>query len=268
MEEVLGKIDIEKIINISRVAGKKILETHEEKDIEFELKDDNSPLTLADKKSHDLIVDNLKELYPSMPILSEEEKETPYKTRRGWDYYWLIDPLDGTKEFVKKIPEFTVNIALIYQKQPIMGVIYTPLKDDFYYAVKGSGAYKIDSRNTRSLLEITGETPGNKITVVASRFHRTKELEEYIDKLKSQFKEVELTSIGSSLKFCLVAEGKADVYPRLGLTMEWDTAAGQIIVEEAGGRVIDQSTNEPMRYNKKSLLNNYFIVYGISNRVL
>ncbi len=262
--EELQNIDTEKIISLAKKAGEKVLEVYNDEEIAVQYKEGDFPLTLADQKSQDIIKNSLKELYPEIPILAEEEKEITYEERKDWPTFWLVDPLDGTKEFVNKIPEFTVNIALIYQNKPILGVIYTPATDVTFTSKIGAGAFKIDSAGNKERLEIKKEEDINKLKIIASRFHKTKELEDYVEKLKQKYKEVDYVSIGSSLKFCLIAENKAHIYPRLAPTMEWDTAAGQLIVEESGGKVIDLKTNQPMLYNKESLVNNYFIVFNKS----
>lgn len=273
----------------AKAAGDAILEVYD-RDFDVEHKDDGSPLTLADRCSHEIIVDYLKTLPPEqLPVLSEEGKDIPYEERKNRDYYWLVDPLDGTKEFIKRNGEFTVNIALIHKDRPVFGVIYIPVKDTFYFASEGFGAYKLEgSGKVESLkfgvkadeevikdllseiikdstgLPVTGKgLPSTSyrsgITIIGSRSHVTKEFEEFVDEMKKKYAEVEFISAGSSLKFCLVAEGKADIYPRFGPTMEWDTAAGQAILEQAGGCVLDVETKKRMSYNKENLLNHWFI---------
>ncbi len=272
-------------------AGKVILEVYNS-DFAIEHKDDESPLTLADKQSHESIVNALKQPMTantlSFPLLSEEGNDIPYNERKRWEYFWLVDPLDGTKEFIKRNGEFAVNIALIHRNRPVLGCIYIPVQDIFYFATVNLGAYKlVNGQNVagdvsiKELLDASQKLPlsaGSKesahrdsrhaieknipLTVVGSRSHATKELSEFVDKIKEKCGEVEFLSAGSSLKFCLVAEGKADVYPRFGPTMEWDTAAGQAIIEQAEGRVLDIQTKEPLKYNKLSLLNPFFVVSG------
>ena len=235
-------------------AGEKILEVYEQADFEVEAKDDKSPLTLADRKAHECICKYLDST--EIPILSEEGREIPFSERNAWKYFWMVDPLDGTKEFIKKNGEFTVNIALIHQQEVIMGVVYSPVLQKLYYAQNGKGAYLKENNAITALKTSKNETPPTR--VVASRSHLNDDTKQFIE----QYAEVEILSMGSSLKFMLVAEGKADVYPRLAPTMEWDTAAAQIVVEEAGGKVINFETKEKMRYNKENLLNSHFIVYG------
>jgi 3'(2'), 5'-bisphosphate nucleotidase len=250
------------LLTVAKDAGQAILEVYNT-DFTVERKEDKSPLTLADKSSHDIITGHLKKHYP-YPVLSEEGRDIPYEERRGWDQFWLVDPLDGTKEFIKKHGDFTVNIALIHRGRPVLGVIFIPATGVFYHAVKGEGSFKIENGETERLPLRAGR---DRLTIVGSRSHVTKELEDYIKAMRNTYGEIDAISIGSSLKFCMVAEGKADVYPRLGPTMEWDTAAGQIIVEEAGGQVVEFETREPLRYNKQNLLNPFFLAFRGSRYV-
>jgi 3'(2'), 5'-bisphosphate nucleotidase len=212
-------------------------------------------LTLADRRSHEILSTWLEKESP-FPVLSEEGKHIPYEERKHWEYYWLIDPLDGTKEFISRNGEFTVNIALIHQDRPLLGVIYLPVSGVVYYAQEGEGAFKLESGTTTRLC-VSRRREG--LVVVGSRSHGTPQLSEYVDRVRDRYGEVRFASRGSSLKFCLVAEGAADIYPRLGPTMEWDTAAGQIIVEEAGGRVVESESGCRMRYNKQELINPFFV---------
>jgi len=240
-----------------------------------ELKGDRSPLTLADRRSHEIISGHLQALEKSLPLLSEEGRDIPYKERKLWEYYWLVDPLDGTKEFIKKNGEFTVNIALMFRDRPVMGVVLLPVKDILYFAAEEIGAFKISDtlwiKNRPSLSELQGnaqrlpiKTEGGErtFTAIASRSHLSDETSSYLETLKKEHGGIRTISAGSSLKFCLVAEGTADVYPRFAPTMEWDTAAGQAIVEHAGGAVLKYETGVPLRYNKENLLNPWFIVKG------
>jgi 3'(2'), 5'-bisphosphate nucleotidase len=249
-------IDLEKIVTIAKEAGEKILEIYHS-DVEVEIKDDQSPLTAADKASHNLITEKLNELYPDIPILSEEGIDIPFEERSKWDQFWLVDPLDGTKEFIKKNGEFTVNIALIKNNQPILGVVYLPVTEEVYYASKEQGAYKC-SKDQVIELQVPQISKGDTLKIVESRSHPSEDLIILKDKLQ---KDYSLSSLqkGSSLKICAVAEGLADIYPRLGPTMEWDTAAGHAVVEAAGGIVMDIQGNS-LQYNKLSLRNDYFIV--------
>lgn len=245
-------------------------------DFAVEQKDDKSPLTLADKRSHEIIMDVLEQTdifhKKTAPVLSEEGRDIAYDDRRKWEYFWLVDPLDGTKEFVKRNGEFTVNIALIHNHKPVLGIIHVPVKDVFYFAATQLGSYKLegsatltDSLTTKELIEKSKRLPlGNHekrpFTVVGSRSHTSEEFSGFVKQLNEKYGNVEFLTSGSSLKLCLVAEGTADVYPRFGPTMEWDTAAGQAIVEQTAGTVIEIQTGKPLRYNKDNLLNPFFIV--------
>ena len=256
-------------------AGVAILDVYDS-DFAVEQKEDKSPLTLADKKSNEIIENVLEQTVTvnnsTVPILSEEGKEISYEDRKNWEYFWLVDPLDGTKEFVKRNGEFTVNIALIHKQKPVLGIIYIPVKDVFYFAAKDFGTYKLenseiltDDLSIEQLIDKSQKLPldnNNKtsFTVIGSRSHTSEEFSEFMKRLNEKYENIEFISSGSSLKLCLVAEGKADVYPRFGPTMEWDTAAGQAIVEQAEGTVMDTQTNEPLSYNKSNLLNPFFIV--------
>ena len=263
MAGCIAKIDIEKVILIAREAGGKIMDVYKNENLFVEKKEDSSPITLADKLSHLLITERLSTYYPDIPVVSEEES-VDYSTRKDWQHFWLVDPLDGTKEFISRNGEFTVNIALISEHEPVLGAIYVPVMQETYYAVKGSGAYKIERDGRRVHLKTAEGVKDGSVTVVASRSHNTKEVEEYVAELKKKFKSVDYVSAGSSLKFCLVAEGKAQIYPRLGPTMEWDTAAGQIIVEEAGGALVDKMSLKSISYNRERLVNSSFIVSASS----
>ncbi len=244
------------LLEISREAGKAVLDVYHS-DFAVENKEDHSPLTLADKKSHEILSAFLSK-NSSFPVLSEEGKDIPYRKRKNWERFWLIDPLDGTKEFIKRNGEFTINVALIRRGKPVAGIIYAPVKDVLYHAAKGKGVYKIEGGKTSRLPDKNGN---GTLTVAGSRSHGTRELEEYVQGLRERYGEVAFLPAGSSLKFCLVAEGLADIYPRLGPTMEWDTAAGQVIVEEAGGSVVEWGSTRPLEYNKENLLNPHFIAF-------
>jgi 3'(2'), 5'-bisphosphate nucleotidase len=243
-------------IEIAIEAGRKIMEIYES-DFAVEHKDDNTPLTAADTAAHNIIDAGLRELTPDLPILSEESTGVPFSERARWQRYWLVDPLDGTREFVKRNGEFTVNIALIDQHQPVLGIVYAPALGVYYYACHGQGAWKRDAVNQPVRLHCR-RWPGDRAIIAGSRSHRGASLETFLANLG----EYELIPMGSALKSCLVAEGKADIYPRLGPTSEWDTAAAQCVVEEAGGRITDTAM-QPLRYNTKdSLLNPYFFASG------
>ena len=247
-----NKVKIEDLKNIALKAGEIIMEIYK-KDFMVDYKDDKSPLTQADLKSNELICSELNRLYPNIPIMSEENKQISYEIRKDWEYYFCVDPIDGTKEFIKKNDEFTVNIALIKNNTPIMGVVYAPALDELYWA-DGINSYK----NSDKLPLKTNQNPKEKLFVVASKSHLSVETQEFIDKLDS--KKIEQVSKGSSLKLCMVAEGVADVYPRLAPTMEWDTAAADAIVRCAGKMTYQYENNKPMVYNKKDLLNPWFVV--------
>ncbi|CAA6827555.1 MAG: 3'(2'),5'-bisphosphate nucleotidase (EC [uncultured Sulfurovum sp.] len=250
---MLEKVDLEKVVTIAREAASAIMEIYQ-KDFSVEYKFDDSPLTEADLKSNEIICNALMALYPNIPILSEENKTVAYEERKLWECFWLIDPIDGTKEFIKKNDEFTINIALIKKGIPVLGVVFAPAIDEMYVAKKGEGAFK----NGVKLPLIQNNNLKEKIFVVASKSHLSLETQEFIDSLES--KSIEQVSKGSSLKLCMVAEGVADIYPRLASTMEWDTAAAHAIVLESGKEVIQFETKEALTYNKKDLLNPWFMV--------
>ena len=256
---MLDKIDINKLLPIAKDAGKAIMEIYR-KPIEVEQKSDDSPLTLADRESNRIILEGLNKFYPEIPYISEETKQLPYNERKDWEYFWLIDPLDGTKEFIKRNGEFTVNIALIHKNTPVLGVVYLPDKDIFYYAKKGNGSYKIEGSASAQKINARILEDKKQIVIMGSRSHGNQELEDYVNQKKNEYENVEFIPAGSSLKFTLIAEGKADIYPRLGPTMEWDTAAAHAIVLESGKQVLKYGTNEPLEYNKENLLNPWFIV--------
>jgi len=252
---MLNQIDIQDIVTIAKEAGDVIIQVYKQ-DFEVEYKKDSSPLTLADKKANDIIEGGLNKLSVNFPILSEEGKEIPYKDRRQWEYFWLVDPLDGTKEFVKKNGEFTVNIALIHKDTPVLGVVYAPALDVCYWAKQGEGAFKDGQK-----LPIKTVNQRNTYKIIASRSHMSNETQMFIDAIDTQ-KEKELISIGSSLKICLVAEGEADIYPRLGPTMEWDTGAAHAVVIESGRglKKYKDGKHSKHKYNKVDLLNQWFLV--------
>jgi len=257
---MINSININDIITIAREAGEAILKVYE-KDFEVETKADNSPLTEADKNANDVIVKGLQEKYPDIPIISEETKTVDYSQRKDWKAFWLVDPLDGTKEFIKKNGEFTVNIALMENGEPVLGVVYVPVQNTTYYGIKGEGAFKIDANGKTEIGNGTKHySEKDSILVVASRSHLSEAVEEFVAKLKNEGKAVEFLSAGSSLKLCLVAEGKADVYPRFGPTMEWDTGAAHAVAAAAGRSVLNAESRQPLQYNKENLLNPWFIV--------
>lgn len=245
-------------IDAALEAGKEIMRIYldSKQDFGIEKKVDNSPVTLADKAAHTCIVRHLEPT--GIPVLSEEGAHLPYEVRRAWHRVWVVDPLDGTKEFIKKNGEFTVNIALVEDGSPVLGVIYLPATEVLYTGVVGEGAWK-EMRGNREILN--GKSPNGKcFTIVASRSHMSPETEEYISQMRRKYDDIRIVSGGSSLKICLVAEGTADVYPRLAPTMEWDTAAGDAIARAAGKIVVDARTGQPLIYNKPDLHNPWFIV--------
>lgn len=258
-------------INSSVAAGKAILEVYESLDMQVEKKADDSPLTLADRRSHDIIMDGIGGF--GIPVLSEEGRNIPFAERNGWQRMWIVDPLDGTKEFIKRNGEFTVNIALAENGIPTMGVIFVPVADTLYFADLDMGAFKIDTISQRDMDENRLEPllvnatrlplprdPDRAYTIMGSRSHATPELEAYVESMRHKYGEVVFISAGSSLKICRVAEGMADRYPRLGPTMEWDTAAGQAIAVASGARVVRHDDGKSLAYNKENLLNPWFIV--------
>ncbi|HAQ72214.1 MAG TPA: 3'(2'),5'-bisphosphate nucleotidase [Flavobacteriales bacterium] len=253
------------LIEASLKAGEEILRVYA-KDFQVETKSDESPLTEADKNAHLAIMSFLEQT--GLPILSEEGKHMDYSERKDWNQFWLVDPLDGTKEFVKKNGEFTVNIALIENGLPVYGIIYAPVLKKLFVGNVWNEAWIAENIETSSTVDFVLEQkisiPKSKCAepyiVVASRSHFSPETQEFVDEMKKEKGEIDFASMGSSLKICLVAEGVADIYPRFGPTMEWDTGAGHAIAKAAGKMVTDHSTGKEMRYNKENLLNNWFIV--------
>uniref|UniRef100_UPI00321808B9 3'(2'),5'-bisphosphate nucleotidase CysQ n=1 Tax=uncultured Draconibacterium sp. TaxID=1573823 RepID=UPI00321808B9 len=251
-------------------AGEEIIKIYNDplQDFSIEKKADNSPLTIADRLSHNLIVNAL--CVTPYPILSEEGKDIFYEERKNWKTFWLIDPLDGTKEFIKRNGEFTVNIALVKDGKPVMGIIFVPVLKTLYFGEVGLGAWKIenvsgeDKVTVEFIKDIGIQLPvintERTFTVVGSRSHSNAETASYFKQLEKEYGEIEILAKGSSLKICMVAEGSADVYPRFGPTMEWDTAAGHAIALAAGKNVTLADFKTPLIYNKENLLNPYFIV--------
>ena len=259
---------IDTAIKATIKAGQAIIEIYTDPTIDFsvERKADNSPLTIADKAANKIIEELLQET--GIPILSEEGKHTDYKIRKQWKRFWLVDPLDGTKEFIKKNDEFTVNIALIVDQKPVMGVIYIPVTQMLYIGniTEGAWKFKTDNKNTtfqeitKNGTKIPKDSKNDHYVIVGSRSHMSKETETYINKLAQEHGKIEMISSGSSIKICMVAEGKADEYPRFGPTMEWDTAAGHAIANAAGKTLWLSDFSNELIYNKENLLNPYFIV--------
>ena len=274
----------------AKKAGDEILDVYHG-DIDVKYKEDNSPLTLADERAHRTILKVLPSFFKNdIPILSEEGKDIPYEQRAEWEYLWLVDPLDGTKEFVKRRDEFTVNIALIEKNRPVVGVVFLPALGTLYFAAEGLGSYKLEKvERVGHLLDDAGNSsektldlgvvvegalrlpsrqatgrPSNQINLVGSRSHGTEALAVFVEKMQQNYDKVGFVPAGSALKFCLVAEGKADLYPRFGPTMEWDTAAGHCVVEQCGGAVVRMNQKTSLVYNKKDLHNPHFICLGRS----
>jgi len=253
LHHVIAPEDFQIVIDIAKEAGREIMKIYDDpnNNWDVELKKDDSPLTLADRRSHEVIDAKLSAHFPEIPILSEEGKDIPHSVRKDWPCYWCVDPLDGTKEFIKKNGQFTVNIALMVNNEPVFGVIYIPVLDVIYYGQKDKGSYKTENGTTTAIhsLKKTGS-----LVAVGSKSHRSSQEDDYL----SQFDVKEVISIGSSLKFCLVAEGKAQIYYRHGPTMEWDTAAGHAIALYSGAH-ISQPNGDVFEYNKPNLLNPSFV---------
>jgi 3'(2'), 5'-bisphosphate nucleotidase len=252
MEMEVGVLEF--LGNLAKEAGKAILEVYET-DFAVERKEDSSPLTLADRRSHQIITAGLQSEYPKIPVLSEEGKEVPYAARKAWPRFWLVDPLDGTKEFVKRNGEFSVNIALVEGATPILGAIYLPVPDRLFVADIRKGCREVLHCEASRTLHVGGSSPESTVRVLKSRSHPSPDLEALLEILPSH----ESVTRGSALKFCAIAAGEADFYPRFGPTWEWDTAAGQAIVTAAGG-VMVALNGEPFTYNKPNLVNGPFLV--------
>lgn len=242
------------IIELAKKAGVKILEFYNE-DIEVTTKKDESPLTKADLAAHHIIVDGLKELTPDIPIISEESGVPDYEERKNWNKFWIVDPLDGTKEFIKKNGEFTVNIALIENGEPVLGVVFAPAMDVLYYAEKGKGAFKQEGNSQTVQIFSTRSSKSDELSLIESRSHGSQELEDYLN--KEGLNVTKRVKSGSSLKICLVADGTADIYPRLAPTMEWDIAAGDCVYRNSAKEGTHPSE---LQYNKENLLNNSFVL--------
>ena len=256
MTELNTRDVLEQLVDISRQAGLEILEWYEG-DMGITRKSDDSPLTKADLASHELIVAELTSRWPDIPILSEESADIPWETRQSWQQYWLVDPLDGTKEFINRNGEFTVNIALIRNHQPVMGVVHVPVTDTSYFGARELAAWCQQGSEEAQVIQVR-QPAAQTLIIVGSRSHANPELASQLQQLGPHA----LTSMGSSLKFCRIAEGLADFYPRLGPTCEWDTAAAQAVVEAAGGQVV-KIDGSPLDYNNKEVyLNPYFFVFG------
>ncbi|TDN95856.1 3'(2'),5'-bisphosphate nucleotidase CysQ [Sunxiuqinia elliptica] len=247
-------------------AGHEIMRIYKSGEFGVELKADRSLLTLADKASHQIILELLTQ--SGVPVLSEEDQQTEYPLRKDWDCFWLVDPVDGTKEFVNRNGEFTVNIALMQNQTPVAGVIYVPVTQELYVGVQGEGAYKMETDKMdisfaemkEQGLKLPVAKDRSVYTVVGSRSFMNQETKDFIDTLRKDYPNIEVLSRGSSLKICMLAEGKADIYPRFGPTMEWDTAAGHAIVKAVGKNIYQLDTGTPLEYNKQNLLNPFFVV--------
>jgi 3'(2'), 5'-bisphosphate nucleotidase len=256
--------DLEIAIKASLVAGKKIIEIYNSDDFEVSKKSDSSPLTIADKESHKIIVDFLSKT--GHPILSEEGSDIGYKKRKSWDTFWLVDPIDGTKEFIKKNGEFTVNIALVENQKTVLGVVYAPDLKVLYFAEHNLGSFKVNNISSFEDIKegrfrnINESSYPDIYTMVVSKSHMNPETEDYVSEMKNSEGEIELKSFGSSLKICKVADGEAHCYPRFGPTMEWDTAAAHAVAKYAGCSLIDSKTKKELQYNKENLLNPFFLV--------
>jgi 3'(2'), 5'-bisphosphate nucleotidase len=251
---------LQSVISLAKEAGHRIMEIYGS-DFRVGAKEDQSPLTAADLAAHHCLVEGLSGLRPAHPVMSEESGGVEFGIRSEWETFWLIDPLDGTKEFIKRNGEFTVNVALIHRHTPVLGVVYAPAKGLCYFASEGCGAFRQQAEAEPEPIRVCSVAPAT-VRVVGSRSHGTIALDLFLSRLGAH----DLVSIGSSLKLCLVADGTADLYPRIGLTSEWDTAAAQCVVQEAGGRVTTLN-GEPLLYNtKESILNPYFLVFGDRTR--
>ena len=249
---------IQEIIRISKHAGNTIMEVYKT-DFDVQLKDDLSPVTKADKKANAIIEKGLKGLDHTIPILSEEGRHVPFEERREWETFWIVDPLDGTKDFIKKNDEFTVNIALVEAEVPVFGVVYAPATDLLFWGCSENGAWKKEAHNTAQPMTVATKI-GETVLIAASRSHPSDKMNAFL----AQFTKFKLLPIGSSLKICLVSDGSVHLYPRLGPTMEWDTAAGHAVLKSAGGEILELGTSSPLRYNKKELFNPKFIAGNLS----
>ena len=245
---------LDKLLQIADTASEKVMAIYQT-DFEVNIKEDDSPITAADIASHHVIVDGLKALTPDIPILSEESANAPWDERKHWTRFWLVDPIDGTKDFTNRTGEFTVNIALIEKGEPVMGVVTAPALNEAYWGIKGKGAWKREADGSTRKLQVV--EPPEAVRTVASKNHLNQETRDFIEQLGKH----ELVQAGSSLKFCRIAEGKADIYPRLGPTCEWDTGAAHAVLAAAGGKV-NKLDGTPLLYGKEDVLNPYFVASG------
>lgn len=253
--------DLDTVLDIARGASAVILKIYNQ-DFSVSTKSDSSPLTEADMASNGYIVDRLKAEFPDIPIISEETKATDYSARKDWELSWIVDPLDGTKEFIKRNGEFTVNIGLARKGKPVLGVVHIPAMGISYLAAEGAGSFKVVGNEPPEAISTSKPDTNRKLVVMGSRSHGSPSVEAFLEAQREIYPEVEYQAAGSALKICYVAEGRAHVYPRFGPTMEWDTAAGQAVVELAGGSMVDMEAGQPLQYNKEDLLNPHFIVRG------
>lgn len=257
IEDILVHKD--RLFAIIREAGAEILEVYNKVDIEVVDKADRTPVTEADRRAHDIIMERLKNITPEIPVISEEGTLPDYDIRKTWSMYWLLDPLDGTREFINRNGDFTVNLALIAEGKSVLGLVYIPVQEQLYFAAEGRGAILVKNDVTMSLKCDQYNASDEGLRIVVSRSHVSEETMDYIHR----FEEPVVVQRGSSLKFLAIASADADIYPRMGRTMEWDTAAAQIVLEEAGGSVTDAVTGEALKYNKEDLANPYFIAKGM-----
>eukprot|EP00210_Caulerpa_lentillifera_P007191 g6881.t1 len=274
--DIKQTVSVEKIVEIAEAAGEVILQIYgDDTDWEVTCKADDSPLTRADKEANNIICTKLLQLTPHIPIVSEENEEMPYEVRKEYQYFWCVDPLDGTKEFIKRNGQFTVNIALVRDQTPVLGVVHTPVAKTTHFASVGTGAYLKTDKSVERISVAAFSESDSALTIVGSRSHGSQLTEDFV----KQFKDPKFAALGSSLKLIMVAEGKAHIYPRLAPTSEWDTAAAHVIVTEAGGEVLQAGLcdpkghpledwksvldeQKPVVYNKEKFLNPYFVVYG------
>lgn len=251
----------DRLVTICRLASTAILDVYDGKQLlELEFKGDLSPVTKADKAAHNIIVGELSKLTPGLPILSEEQDAPSYRERQQWGKYWLVDPLDGTKEFIDRNGEFTINIALIDDGRPLLGIVFVPLEDLAYCGAKDLGAWKVGPEG-QVPLQVAG-VPKDRVRVLISRRNHSRDLEEYLRKLQSGFCAVDTIEAGSALKFCRLAEGRGDIYPRFSPCCEWDTAAGQAVLEGAGGELLTVEYRRFLYNQTESLINPHFYAIG------
>jgi len=251
---------IDEVVILAREAGAAILEVYAT-DFEARSKVDKSPVTDADLRSHRILADGLRRLFPGIPVLSEESScHAPYKERNHWREFWLVDPLDGTKEFLKRNGQFTVNVALVRDGRPVAGVVYAPASELLYYSTPDGSAFQVDGQKPPATLGRRVPPDGDTLVVVGSLSHPTPEMEQFLVEQRSRYRHVKFRPMGSSLKICMVADGRADIYPRFGPTMEWDTAAAHAVANAVGCRILRHGSNEELRYNKEDLHNPWFVV--------